>query len=73
MSFNRRKFLMGAAAMPLLVAAAGTPSAAAPMPEAPTPGMDDIGMLIYPGFTALDSWRRRSDPTREEGSSCAPY
>ena len=54
MSFNRRKFLVGAAAAPLLVAAAGHAVAATVTPSEPTLDMDDIAMLIYPGFTALD-------------------
>jgi cyclohexyl-isocyanide hydratase len=54
MSFNRRKFLAGAAAAPLLMAAAGPAVATTATPLAPTLDMDDIAMLIYPGFTALD-------------------
>lgn len=56
MSFNRRKFLAGAAAAaPLLIAA--TSAARAQEQEAPAPvdaAVDQIAMLVYPGHTALD-------------------
>lgn len=45
---DRRTLLLSALALPLLSAASRA------TPAAPEPGMDHIGMLIYPGFTALD-------------------
>ncbi len=54
MPFNRRKFLAGAAsAAPLLLAAStGTRAEIAPPPV--DADSDQIAMLVYPGFTALD-------------------
>jgi putative intracellular protease/amidase len=55
MSVNRRKFLAGAAAAaPLLMVAAGSTARAQEEVPALDPEADHIGMLIYPGFTALD-------------------
>jgi len=45
---DRRTLLLSALALPLLSAASRA------TPAAPEPGIDHIGMLIYPGFTALD-------------------
>ncbi|WEJ35080.1 DJ-1/PfpI family protein [Devosia sp. SD17-2] len=45
---DRRTLLLSALALPLLSAASRA------TPAAPEPGNDHIGMLIYPGFTALD-------------------
>lgn len=45
---DRRTLLLSALALPLLSAASRATAAA------PEPGIDHIGMLIYPGFTALD-------------------
>lgn len=49
MALDRRSLLLSALALPLLSAAS---RAAAPDPG--ESGLDHIGMLIYPGFTALD-------------------
>ena len=50
MTMNRRTLLLSAFALPLLTAT----SRAAPMLTAQEGGIDEIGMLVYPSFTALD-------------------
>ena len=54
MPFNRRTFLAAAAAAPFAVSASLQPARAENNPLPPSADADDIAMLVYPGFTALD-------------------
>ncbi len=54
MSFNRRTFLAAAAAAPLAVSASLQSGRAESTPPPPSGDAQDIAMLVYPGFTALD-------------------
>lgn len=48
MAMDRRSLLLSALALPLF------PVASRSAPASQEPGVDHIGMLVYPGFTALD-------------------
>lgn len=55
MSLNRRTFLAAAAAAPFAVSASLQPARGDSSPPPPLSGdADEIAMLVYPGFTALD-------------------
>jgi putative intracellular protease/amidase len=54
MTLDRRSLLLSALALPLVLPVLRAGAAESPAAAEPEPGIDHIGMLVYPGFTALD-------------------